>query len=336
MLAARMLILGSGPAGLTAAIYGARAGLSPLVIEGLEPGGQMTTTTDVENYPGFADIVQGPWLMEQMRAQAAHVGTRFVQDHIVDVDLSERPFRAIGDGGGAVYTGETLLIATGAQAKWLGLPSEQRLVGKGVSACATCDGFFQRGKKVAVIGGGDSAVQDALYMTAHTSHVTLIHRRDRLRAEQIMQERLFANSHIDIRWNTVVDDFKAGGEPEGLAGLELRNLTSGATEDLDVDGAFVAIGHTPASALFRNRLQLDADGYVETAPRSTRTSIPGVFACGDVADRVYRQAVTAAGSGCMAALDAVSFLADADFAAARQAQDRLNERSADGGDDAHA
>ncbi|HEX8667003.1 MAG TPA: thioredoxin-disulfide reductase [Allosphingosinicella sp.] len=305
----RMLILGSGPAGLTAAIYGARAGMSPIVVQGIEPGGQMTTTTDVENYPGFRDVIQGPWLMQEMQAQAEHVGTRMIWDHIMEVDLSRRPFRAIGDSG-TVYQGDTLLISTGAQAKWLGLPSEQHLRGKGVSACATCDGFFHRGMKVAVIGGGNTAVEEALYMTNHSQDVTLIHRRDSLRAERIMQERLFAHPHIQIRWNKVVDRFVAGGEPEALQALELRDTMTGETSRLEVDGAFIAIGHSPATRIFGGQVELDQEGYVHIAPGTTRTSVPGVFACGDVADKVYRQAVTAAGTGCMAALDAVKFLAD--------------------------
>ena len=310
----RMLILGSGPAGLTAAIYGARAGLAPIVLQGVQPGGQMTTTTDVENYPGFADVIQGPWLMEQMQAQAEHVGTRMMWDHIIEVDLSRRPFRLISDMG-TVYLADALVIATGAQAKWLNLPSEQHLRGRGVSACATCDGFFQRGKKVVVIGGGDTAVEEALFMTNHTQHVTLVHRRETLRAEKIMQQRLFANPNINILWNKVVERFIAGGEPDGLVGVELRDTRTGALSRLDVEGGFVAIGHTPATEPFRDHLKLDAEGYIEVEPGTTQTSVPGVFACGDVMDKVYRQAVTAAGTGCMAALDAANFLAEADFEA---------------------
>ena len=315
----RMLILGSGPAGLTAAIYGARAGLSPIVVQGIEPGGQMTTTTDVENYPGFRDVIQGPWLMQEIQAQAEHVGARMAWDHIMEVDLSERPFRAVGDSG-AVYLGDVLLISTGAQAKWLGLPSEQTLRGKGVSACATCDGFFHRGMKVAVIGGGDTAVEEALFMTNHSSDVTLIHRRDSLRAEKIMQDRLFANPHIEVLWNKVVEGFVAGGEPEALKALELRDTATGEASRLEVDGAFVAIGHSPATGIFRGHVALDDEGYVRVEPGSTRTSVPGVFACGDVADKVYRQAVTAAGTGCMAALDAAKFLAVSDFEVGEQRQ----------------
>ncbi|MGF1549504.1 MAG: thioredoxin-disulfide reductase [Sphingomonadaceae bacterium] len=314
----RMLILGSGPAGLSAAIYGARAGLAPIVVEGIQPGGQLTTTTDVENYPGFRDVIQGPWLMEEMKAQAEHVGARMVWDHVAKVDLSQRPFRLTGDGG-AVYAGDTLVIATGAQAKWLGLPSEERLKGKGVSACATCDGFFYRGKQVAVIGGGNTAVEEALYLTNHSHDVTLVHRRDSLRAEKILQERLFKNPHIKVMWNRVVDKFVAGGEPEALAGIDLRNVASGEIERIDVEGGFVAIGHKPATELFQDQLEMDRDGYIEVATGSTRTSVPGVFASGDVMDKVYRQAVTAAGTGCMAALDAEKFLAEAEFEESRAA-----------------
>ena len=307
----RLLILGSGPAGLTAAIYGARAGLSPIVVEGIQPGGQLTITTDVENYPGFADVIQGPWLMEQMKKQAEHVGTRMVWDHVNEVDLSERPFRLKGDSG--IYVADTLVIATGAQARWLNLPSEEQLKGKGVSACATCDGFFYRGKKVAVIGGGNTAVEEALYMTNHSHDVTLIHRRDSLRAEKILQDRLFAHPGIKVMWNKTVERFVAGGEPEGLVALELRDTKSGELSMLDVEGGFVAIGHSPATELFRGQIELDEDGYIRVETGTTRTSVPGVFACGDVMDRVYRQAVTAAGTGCMAALDAEKFLAEAEF-----------------------
>jgi thioredoxin reductase (NADPH) len=308
----RMLILGSGPAGLTAAIYAARAGLAPIVVQGMQPGGQLTITTDVENYPGFADVIQGPWLMEQMTKQAEHVGTRMLWDHVSEVDLSERPFRLRGDGG-TLYVCDTLVIATGAQARWLNLPSEEQLKGKGVSACATCDGFFYRGKKVAVIGGGNTAVEEALYMTNHSHDVTLIHRRDSLRAEKILQDRLFAHPHIKVLWNKTVERFVGGGEPEGLVALELRDTKTGDLSSLDVDGGFVAIGHSPATDLFRGQVALDDDGYIEVETGTTRTSVPGVFACGDVMDKTYRQAVTAAGTGCMAALDAEKFLAEADF-----------------------
>ena len=308
----RMLILGSGPAGLSAAIYGARAGMAPIVVQGIQPGGQLTTTTDVENYPGFADVIQGPWLMEQMTKQAEHVGTTMMWDTIVGVDLSTRPFRLIGDGGD-VYEGEVLVIATGAQAKWLGIESEEPMKGKGVSACATCDGFFYRGKKVAVIGGGNTAVEEALYLTNHSPNVTLIHRRDSLRAERILQERLFANPKITVLWNKEVRGFVDGGGTAGLVGLDLADRLTGSASRLEVDGAFVAIGHSPATGLFRGHVALDADGYIEVETGTTRTNVPGVFACGDVADKVYRQAVTAAGTGCMAALDAERFLAHAAF-----------------------
>jgi thioredoxin reductase (NADPH) len=309
---ARMLILGSGPAGLSAAIYGARAGLSPIVVQGIQPGGQLMTTTDVENYPGFRDVIQGPWLMEQMQAQAEHVGATMMWDTIVEIDLSQRPFRLIGDGG-TVYLGDVLVIATGAQAKWLGMDSEELLKGKGVSACATCDGFFYRGKKVAVIGGGNTAVEEALYLTNHSHDVTIIHRRDSFRAEKILQQRLFANDRINVLWNKGVERFIDGGGVKGLVGIELRDTVTGELSRIEVDGGFVAIGHHPATELFRGHLELDADHYIKVETGSTRTSVPGVFACGDVMDKVYRQAVTAAGTGCMAALDAERFLAEADF-----------------------
>lgn len=310
----RMLILGSGPAGLAAAIYGARAGLAPIVVQGLEPGGQLMITTDVENYPGFADVIQGPWLMEQMQKQAEHVGAQMVFDTIVEADLSRRPFRLVGDSG-TVYVGDTLVIATGASARWLGLESEQKLRGAGVSACATCDGFFFRGKKVAVIGGGNTAVEEAIYLTNHSHDVTLIHRRDSLRAEKILQERLFANPKISVIWDTAVDEFVAGGTPPGLTHLKLRNTKTGETSDFAADGAFVAIGHAPATSLFQGKLDLDNEGYIRVETGSTRTGVPGVFACGDVQDKIYRQAVTAAGTGCMAALDAQHFLEEQDFEA---------------------
>jgi len=303
-----MLILGSGPAGLSAAIYGARAGMKPIVVQGIQPGGQLTTTTDVENYPGFKDVIQGPWLMEQMQAQAEHVGTRMMWDEIVTIDLSQRPFRLIGDGGD-VYEGDTLIIATGAQARWLGLPSEEALKGRGVSACATCDGFFYRGKKVVVIGGGNTAVEEALYLTNHSDDVTLIHRRDHLRAERILQERLFAHPRIKVEWNKRVERFVGDGEPQGLVGVDLVDTVSGETSHIATDGGFVAIGHSPATGIFKGHLDLDSDGYIAVETGSTRTNVPGVFACGDVMDKIYRQAVTAAGTGCMAALDAERFMA---------------------------
>jgi thioredoxin reductase (NADPH) len=309
-----MLILGSGPAGLSAAIYGARAGLAPIVVQGIQPGGQLMTTTDVENYPGFREVIQGPWLMEEMQAQAEHVGTKVVWDHIVSVDLSHRPFRLTGDGG-ATYFADSLVIATGAQAKYLNLPSEEHLKGRGVSACATCDGFFYRGKKVAVIGGGNTAVEEALYMTNHSHDVTLIHRRDALRAEKILQDRLFANPAIKVVWDAEVAEFVAGGEPEALVGLDVRDKRTGTVSRLEVEGAFVAIGHSPATELFKGQLELDGDGYIQVEPGTTRTTIPGVFACGDVMDKIYRQAVTAAGTGCMAALDAEKYLAAQEYEA---------------------
>ncbi|MCH4892255.1 MULTISPECIES: thioredoxin-disulfide reductase [unclassified Sphingomonas] len=314
----RMLILGSGPAGLSAAIYGARAGMAPIVVQGIQPGGQLTTTTDVENYPGFRNVIQGPWLMEEMQAQAEHVGAQMMYDTIVEIDLSQRPFRLKGDGG-TIYSGDVLVIATGAQAKWLGLESEELLKGKGVSACATCDGFFYRGKKVAVIGGGNTAVEEALYLTNHSHDVTLIHRRDTLRAEKILQQRLFANEKIKILWNKGVERFIDGGGLKGLVGIELRDTRTGELSTIDVDGGFVAIGHHPATELFRGHLDLDDDGYIRVTPGTTRTSVEGVFACGDVMDKVYRQAITAAGTGCMAALDAERFLAEADFEAIAEA-----------------
>lgn len=310
----RMLIIGSGPAGLSAAIYGARAGMSPIVVQGIQPGGQLTITTDVENYPGFREVIQGPWLMEEMRAQAEHVGATMVWDMIVDIDLSERPFRLKGDGG-TLYVADTLIIATGAQAKWLGVEGEMELGGKGVSACATCDGFFYRGKKVAVIGGGNTAVEEALYLTNHSHDVTLIHRRDSLRAEKILQERLFAHPNIKVMWNQQVERFVAGEGNAGLVAIELKDSVTGAISQLETDGGFVAIGHSPSTELFRGHLDLDEDGYLLVEKGGTRTNVPGVFGCGDVADKVYRQAVTAAGMGCMAALDAERFLAEADFEA---------------------
>ena len=303
----KMLILGSGPAGLSAAIYAARAGLNPIVVQGIQPGGQLTITTDVENYPGFADVIQGPWLMEQMTKQAEHVGAKMMWDTIVDVDVSARPFTLTGDGG-TVYKCDTLVISTGAQARWLGLDSETRLQGKGVSACATCDGFFYRGKKVMVIGGGNTAVEEALYMTNHSPDVTLIHRRDHLRAEKILQDRLFAHPKINVLWNKRVDAFVGGGDPEGLVGLDLIDTVTGDASHIATDGAFVAIGHSPATEIFKGRLPMDSDNYLLVETGSTRTSVPGVYAAGDVTDKIYRQAVTAAGMGCMAALDAEKFL----------------------------
>ena len=305
----RLLIIGAGPAGYTAAIYAARAGLKPLVVAGMQPGGQLTITTDVENYPGFAEAIQGPWLMEQMRAQAEHVGAAVVQDVIVKVDLAARPFRAWGDSGD-LYEGEALVIATGAQARWLGIPGERELSGFGVSACATCDGFFFRGKDVAVIGGGNTAVEEALYLANLAGNVTLIHRRDALRAERILQQRLFAKENVRVLWDTVAEEVLASeGRLRAVRGLALRNVKTGERSELAVDGVFVAIGHDPATALFRGQVEMDAEGYILTTPGSTRTSVPGVFAAGDVQDRIFRQAVTAAGTGCMAALEAEKWLA---------------------------
>ena len=313
-ISTRLAVIGSGPAGYTAAIYAARAGLSPIIIQGIQPGGQLTITTDVENYPGFRDVIQGPWLMEEMQAQAEHVGTKVIWDHITSIDLTRRPFRLTGDGGDT-YFADALVIATGAQAKYLGLPSEEHLKGRGVSACATCDGFFYRGKKVAVIGGGNTAVEEALYMTNHSHDVTLIHRRDSLRAEKILQDRLFANPAIKVIWDSEVQEFVAGGMPEALVGLDLKNRLTGEVSRIEVEGGFVAIGHSPATELFQGHVELDSDGYIKVEPGTTRTSVPGVFACGDVMDKIYRQAVTAAGTGCMAALDAEKYLAEQEYEA---------------------
>lgn len=302
----KVLIIGSGPAGYTAGIYAARANLEPVLVTGMEQGGQLMITTDVENYPGFADVIQGPWLMEQMKLQAEHVGTRLVNDYIVKVDLSARPFKAFGDSG-TVYTGDTLIIATGAKARWLGLDSEAKFRSRGVSACATCDGFFYRSKEVAIVGGGNTAVEEALFLTNFCSKVTLIHRRDSLRAEKIMQKRLFDNPKVEVLWDSVVLEIL--GDDGGMNGLKVQNVKTGAESTLKKDGLFVAIGHDPATELFKGQLKMDQDGYLETAADSTATSVPGVFAAGDVADSVYRQAVTAAGMGCMAALEADRYLA---------------------------
>jgi thioredoxin reductase (NADPH) len=304
----RVLIIGAGAAGYTAAIYAARANLQPLLVAGLQPGGQMTITTDVENYPGFAEIIQGPWLMEQMRQQAEHVGTRVILDLIVSVDFARRPFVAIGDSGDR-YLGDTVIVATGAQARWLGLPSEEIFRGFGLSACATCDGFFFRGKDVVVVGGGNTAVEEAIYLTNHARRVTLVHRRDALRAEKILQVRLFRNPKIEIIWDSVVDEILGLPEPPTVTGIRLRNRRSGAVSELGCDGVFIAIGHTPVTGFLARQLPLDPEGYVITRPDSTQTAIPGVFAAGDVKDRIFRQAVTAAGMGCMAALEAEKFLA---------------------------
>ena len=314
----KILIIGAGPAGYTAAIYAARANLQPILITGMQPGGQMTITTDVENYPGFADIIQGPWLMEQMRQQAEHVGTRMILDLVVAIDLARRPFVATGDSGD-LYTGDTVIIATGAQARWLGLPSEDVFRGFGVSACATCDGFFFRGKDVVVVGGGNTAVEEAIYLTNHARRVTLVHRRDALRAEKILQDRLFRNPKIDIVWDSVVDEILGVPEPPVVTGIRLRNLRTGAVSEHACDGVFIAIGHTPVTGFVAGQLPLDPDGYVLARPDSTETEIPGVYAAGDVRDKVFRQAVTAAGMGCMAALEAEKFLAAQEDAAPAKA-----------------
>jgi thioredoxin reductase (NADPH) len=306
----RVVIIGSGPAGYTAAIYAARAMLDPLMLSGFEPGGQLMITTDVENYPGFAETIQGPWLMEQMRAQAAHVGARIENEYVTSLDLSRRPFRVECDSGRAL-TADTIILATGAKAKWLELPSEQKFKGYGVSACATCDGFFFRGKRVIVVGGGNSAVEEALYLSNIASHVTLVHRRDAFRAEKILQDRLFRRDNVEVKWNRAIEEVLGGGEPLAVTGTRVHNLKTGAREIIEADGMFVAIGHAPASELVRGQLALKPNGYVQTAPGSTATSVEGVFAAGDVADDIYRQAVTAAGLGCMAALEAERWLAAA-------------------------
>jgi len=304
----KVVIIGSGAAGYTAAIYAARAMLNPMLIAGLQPGGQLTITTDVENYPGFADVIQGPWLMEQMRAQAEHVGTEIVSDIIVEADLSARPFMLKGDSG-AVYTADSVIIATGASAKWLGLESEQKFQGFGVSACATCDGFFYREKEVFVIGGGNTAVEEALFLTNFASKVTLVHRRDELRAEKVMQERLFKHPKIEVIWDSALEEITGTDNPPGVTGVRLKNLKTGAVSEHPADGVFIAIGHAPATELFTGQLETKTGGYLVTRPDSTATSIPGVFAAGDVTDDVFRQAVTAAGMGCMAALEAERFMA---------------------------
>jgi len=306
---AKVLILGSGPAGATAAIYAARAMLEPVMIAGLQPGGQLTITTDVENYPGFAGPIQGPWLMEQMQAQAAHVGAQVIQDSITAADLAHRPFVLNGDSGNR-YIADTLIIATGAQARWLGLPSEEKFKGFGVSACATCDGFFFRGKHVAVVGGGNTAAEEALYLANLAAHVTLVHRRAVLRADRTNQMRLADNPKIDIVYDTVVDEVLGTDSPRGVTGIRIRNLSTLQVQTLGVDGLFIAIGHTPATELFYGQVDMDFDGYIRAAPDSTATNVPGVFAAGDVKDKIFRQAVTAAGMGCMAALEAERFLAD--------------------------
>lgn len=315
----RLLILGSGPAGLTAAIYAARAGLKPVLVHGLQPGGQMTITTDVENYPGFADVIQGPWLMEQMQKQAEHVGTEFINDIITDVDLSKRPYVLKGDSG-ETYETDALVISTGAQAKWLGLPSEEKFQGFGVSACATCDGFFYRNKNVLVVGGGNTAVEEALYLSGLAAKVTLVHRRNELRAEKILQERLFAKENVDVVWDHTLEEILGDEEPLGVTGARLKHASTGETRDIPVDGVFIAIGHKPSTELFAGKLAMNDHGYLDTAPDSTATALPGVYAAGDVTDDIYRQAVTAAGMGCMAALEAEKYLAALEVAEAQAAE----------------
>jgi len=305
----KVLIIGSGPAGYTAAIYAARASLEPVLVTGLEAGGQLMITTDVENYPGFADVIQGPWLMEQMRLQAGHVGAKIVQDQIIYVDFSKRPYICHGEGG-TIYKAETVIICTGAQAKWLGLESEMKFRGFGVSGCATCDGFFFRNKEVVVIGGGNTAVEEALYMTNHASKVTLVHRREHLRAEKILQARLFKHPKINVIWNHVLEEVVGKEDPLAVTGVRLKDTQTGVTQDLPVEGVFIAIGHVPNTQIFKEKLKLDGEGYIIGSPTTTETSVKGVFAAGDVRDKVYRQAVTAAGMGCMGALDATNFLQD--------------------------
>ncbi|KUO60343.1 MAG: thioredoxin reductase [Alphaproteobacteria bacterium BRH_c36] len=311
----KVLILGSGPAGYTAAIYAARAMLKPLLLQGIQPGGQLTITTDVENYPGFAEPIQGPWLMEQMEAQAKNVGTEIVLDHVNEVDLSKRPFFLNCESGDA-YTCDVLIICTGAQARWLGLPSEDAFKGFGVSACATCDGFFYRGKEVVVIGGGNTAVEEAIFLTNFAKRVTLVHRRDSLRAERIMQERLFKNSKIEVVWDHAVEEIIGTADPKSVTGIRLKHVKTGEITERPADGVFVAIGHSPATAIFKGQLEMNAGGYLVTAPDSTATSVPGVYAAGDVTDEVFRQAVTAAGLGCMAALEAEQYIAELEESAA--------------------
>jgi thioredoxin reductase (NADPH) len=304
----QILILGSGPAGYTAAIYAARAMRKPVLVQGIQAGGQMTITTDVENYPGFADVIQGPWLMDQMKAQAEHVGTELIGDQVTEVDLKKRPFVLKGDSGDT-YTCDVLIICTGAQARWLGLPSESAFQGYGVSACATCDGFFYKGKDVVVVGGGNTAVEEAIFLTNFARKVTLVHRRDHLRAEKIMQDRLFKNPKIEVIWNSALDEVLGTAEPKGVTGVRLKNVVSGQISERKVDGVFIAIGHAPATELFKGQLEMRPSGYLVTKLGSTETAIPGVYAAGDVTDETFRQAVTAAGMGCMAALEAEKYLA---------------------------
>lgn len=303
----KVLIIGSGPAGYTAAIYAARANLEPIIVAGLEPGGQLTITTDVENYPGFAETIQGPWLMQEMRKQAENVGAKIIDDMITEVDFSKRPFVCKGDGDN-IYIGETIVICTGAQAKWLGLESETKFRGFGVSACATCDGFFFRDKEVLIVGGGNTAVEEAIYMTNHASKVTLVHRRDSLRAEKILQDRLFDNPKVNVIWDSVLEEVLGDEDPLSVTGVKLRNVKTEEVSELSVEGVFIAIGHSPNTGIFKTKLDLDGEGYIVGPASDTSTSVPGVFAAGDVRDKVYRQAVTAAGQGCMGALDAAKFL----------------------------
>jgi thioredoxin reductase (NADPH) len=305
---AKVVIIGSGPAGYTAAIYAARAMLEPVLIQGLQPGGQLTVTADVENYPGFADVIQGPWLMQQMEKQAAHVGTKIVTDLVNKLELAQRPFRLTCDSGD-VYLADTVILATGAQARWLGIPSEEKFRGYGVSACATCDGFFYRGKEVVVVGGGNTAVEEALFLTNFASSVTIVHRRDHFRAERILQERLFKHPKIKVIWDSAIDEIRGEENPTKVTHVRLKNVKNGELTDVPADGVFIAIGHAPATDLVTGQIKLKPSGYVEVAPNSTATSVPGLFAAGDVADETYRQAVTAAGLGCMAALEAERFLA---------------------------
>ena len=303
----KVLIIGSGPAGYTAAVYAARAMLNPILVYGIQPGGQLTTTTDVENYPGYSEVIQGPWLMDQMRDQAKAVGTELIEDHITSVNLKSRPFEATGDRG-QKYTADSIIISTGAQARWLNLKSEQEFRGFGVSACATCDGFFFKEKEVAVVGGGNAAVEEAIFLTKFASKVKLIHRRDKLRAEKLLQKKLMENKKIEIIWNTVVEDVIGEKEPKNVKSIKIKNLKTNKIDEIKIDGLFVAIGHDPATALFKNQLDMDKEGYLITKPDSTETNIPGVYAAGDVKDKIFRQAVTAAGMGCMAALEAEKFL----------------------------
>jgi thioredoxin reductase (NADPH) len=304
----KVLIIGSGPAGYTAAVYAARAMLKPILVHGMEPGGQLTTTTDVENFPGFAEVIQGPWLMEQMKEQAQAVGTEMIEDHIASVNLKSKPFEAVGDGG-QKYTADTIIISTGAQARWLNIDSEQKFRGFGVSACATCDGFFFKEKTVAVVGGGNAAVEEAMFLTKFASKVQLIHRRNELRAEKLLQKKLMENKKIEIIWDSVVEEVIGDDEPKNVKGLKIKNVKTNESKELKIDGLFIAIGHDPATQLFKDQLNMDKEGYLITKPDSTETNIPGVFAAGDVKDKIFRQAVTAAGMGCMSALEAEKFLA---------------------------